>query len=135
MTGMGLVLLYFAMAGVAAAIIMQSDRYVVQRSTTIAADARKLHALVSDPARWATFGAATVVESAPNERVVLRIDSGKYESFLALGLKPEGGGTVVETVLTGHNSLADKARNLFSGRDKSLGPKIEKALADLAASA
>jgi hypothetical protein len=135
MTGVGLVLLYFAMAGVAAAIIMQSDRYVVQRSTTIAADARKLYALVSDPSRWASFGAATVVESAPNERVVLRIDGGKYESFLALGLKPEGGCTVVETVLTGHNSLADKARNLFSGRDKSLGPKIEKALADLAASA
>jgi hypothetical protein len=135
MIGVGLVLLYFGMAAAAAAIILQSDRYVVKRSATIAADARRLFALVSDPARWVELGAATVVESAPHERVVLRLEAGKAESFLIFGLKPESGRTVVDGVLSGRNSLADKARNLVSGREKTLGPKIEKALADLAASA
>jgi hypothetical protein len=135
MIGMGMVLLYFAMAAAAAAIILQSDQYVVRRSATIAADARRLFTLVSDPARWTRLGPATVVESAPDERVVLRLDSGKAERFLIFGLKREGGATLVDGIMTGRNSLADKVRNLFSGRDKALGPEIEKALADLAASA
>jgi hypothetical protein len=135
MMGVGLVLLYFGLAIVAAAIIMQSDRYVVTRTATIAVDAHRLFALASDPARWAALGEATIVESRPNERVVLRLADGKSESLLAFGLKPDGAGTIVESVLSGRNGVVDKVKNLFGGRDKTFGPKMEKALADLAASA
>lgn len=135
MMGVALVLLYFALAIFAAAIILQSDRFAVRRSATIGAEASSLFDRLSDPARWASLGAASVVESRPNELVVLRLVSGKTESLATVELQPEGNETLVDCVVTGRNSLADKARNLLASREKVLGPKIEKALADLGASA
>jgi hypothetical protein len=134
MWGFALVLSYFALAAAAAAIVMQSDRYLVERSAIIDADARKIFGLVSDPRRWSDMGEATVVESKPNELVVMRVAKGEEESFLTFGLRGEGAETLVECVISGRNSLLDKARNLIAGREKTLGPKIEKALAELAAS-
>ncbi len=135
MMGVGLVLLYFALAALAAAIIMQSDRYAVRRSIAVGGEAHKLFALVSDPARWSALGAASVIERRPDELVVLRLDSGGKESLATVGLRREEKQTLIDCVVAGRNTLADKVRNIFGGREKSLGPKIEKTLADFAASA
>lgn len=138
MMGAALVLLYFGMAILAAAVLMQSDRYVVRRSASVDADARKIFALIGDAGIWADEGRATVVESRPNELAVLRIDAEKprkTESFVTFALKPEGRRTIVECAMSGRNSLFDKARNIIGGREKALGPKIEKALARIAAKA
>ncbi|MCC3246337.1 hypothetical protein LG047_13580 [Methylocystis sp. WRRC1] len=140
MWGVGLVLLYFGMAILAAALVLQQDRYVVRRSAKIGADARRIFRRINEAdvlSAWAGEGEATIVESRPDELLVLRLDSGrpaKSESFVTFALRPEGAATVVDCALSGRNSYADKAKNLFGGREKALGPKVEKALADLAAS-
>jgi len=140
MLGVGLVLLYFGLAALAAAIVMQSDRYVVRRSATVDADAKKLFARINDPGVWAPWGGkgrAEIVESRPDELAVLRLEAGnlgKAETFVSFALRPEGGKTIVECSMSGRNSYVDKARNIFWAREKTLGPRIEKALADLAAS-
>jgi hypothetical protein len=135
MIGVGLVLLYFGLALAAAAIILQSDRYAVKRSAMIDASAHKLFELASDTARWASLGAASVVESRPDEFVALRLVLGSSESVATIELRPEGGKTVVDCVVAGRNTIGDKAVNLLSSREQSIGPKIDRALADLAASA
>jgi hypothetical protein len=135
MIGVGLVLLYFLLALGAAALILQSDRYAVGRSAMVDADVSRVFALARDPAHWAPLGAASVVESALEERVVLRIPGEGAESLATILLRPDGGRTIVDCVVTGRNSLIDKARNFFGFREKTLGPKIEKALAGLSASA
>ncbi|WP_330083382.1 hypothetical protein [Methylocystis iwaonis] len=135
MLGVGLVLLYFALALLAAAIILQSDRYMVRRSIAIDAGTHKLFNLASDPARWSALGAAAVIESRPDALVVLQLDLGRTESVATVGLHPEGGQTFVDCMIAGRNTFADKIRNLLGSREKTLGPKIEQALADLAASA
>ncbi len=135
MVGFGLVLLYFALAALAAALIMQSDRYAVRRTTSVAADARRVFARAADPASWAPLGAASVVEAEPDARVVLKLLDGGAESHATVSLIPEGARTLVECVVAGRNGLVDKARNLFGFREKTLGPKIEQALAGLAARA
>lgn len=135
MVGVALVLLYFLLAALAAVIILQSDRYAVRRMTAVDAQAHDVFARVADPASWAPLGAATVVEAEPDARVVLRLVSEGAESFATVALAPEGAGTVVDCIVAGRNGLIDKARNLFGHREKTLGPKIEKALAGLAASA
>jgi hypothetical protein len=135
MLGVGLVLLYFLLALVAAALIMQSDRYAVGRSAPVEADVSRVFALARDPAHWAPLGAASVVESALEDRVVLRVLCGGEESLATISLRPDGGRTIVDCVVTGRNSLVDKARNFFGFREKTMGPKIDKALAGLSASA
>jgi hypothetical protein len=132
MFGVGLVLLYFLLALVAAALIMQPDQYAVSRSVGINADVARVFALARDPAHWAPLGAASVVESSLEERIVLRLGP---TTLATVFLRPEGAGTVVECVVTGRNSLVDKARAFLGHREKTLGPKMEKALAGLAASA
>ncbi|GLI91536.1 hypothetical protein [Methylocystis echinoides] len=132
MFGVGLVLLYFLLALVAAALIMQPDQYAVSRSAGINADVARVFALARDPAHWAPLGAASVVESSLDERIVLRLGP---TTLATVFLRPEGAGTVVECVVTGRNSLVDKARAFLGHREKTLGPKMEKALAGLAASA
>lgn len=132
MFGVGLVLLYFLLALVAAALIMQPDQYAVSRSVGINADVARVFALARDPAHWAPLGAASVVESSLDERIVLRLGP---TTLATVFLRPEGAGTVVECVITGRNSLVDKARAFLGHREKTLGPKMEKALAGLAASA
>ncbi|MGJ0394596.1 MAG: hypothetical protein ACR650_17940 [Methylocystis sp.] len=134
MMGVGLVLLYFGLAVLAAAIIMQSDRYAVRRSIAVGAEAHRLFALVSDPTRWSAFGAASVIERRPDELVILRLDSGGKESLATVGLRREGAQTAIDCVVAGRNTLVDKIRNILGGPEKSVGPKIEKTLADLAAS-
>jgi hypothetical protein len=132
MFGVGLVLLYFLLALVAAALIMQPDQYAVSRSVGINADVARVFALARDPAHWAPLGAASVAESSLEERIVLRLGP---TTLATVFLRPEGAGTVVECVVTGRNSLVDKARAFLGHREKTLGPKMEKALAGLAASA
>lgn len=70
--------------------------------------------------------------SSLDERIVLRLGP---TTLATVFLRPEGAGTVVECVVTGRNSLVDKARAFLGHREKTLGPKMEKALAGLAASA
>lgn len=135
MVGVALVLLYFLLAALAAVIIMQSDRYAVRRTTAVDAHPQAVFARGADPAFWATLGAATVLEAEPDARIVLRLVSDGAESFATVALAPEEGRTVVDCVVSGRNSLVEKARDLLGHREKTLGPKIEKALAGLAASA
>lgn len=132
MLGVGLVLLYFLLALLAAALIMQPDRYAVGRSVAIDAPADRVFALARDPAHWAPIGAASVVESSLGERILLRIGP---ESLATVSLRPDGARTIVDCVVTGRNSLLDKATAFVGHREKTLGPKIEKALASLGASA
>ncbi|MGJ0510364.1 MAG: hypothetical protein ACR652_25235 [Methylocystis sp.] len=135
MFGVGLVLLYFVLALLAAALIMQPDSYAVGRSATIAADVPRVFAMARDPAHWAPLGAASVVDSTLDERIMLRVVCGPAESLATVSLRPEGARTLVDCVVTGRNSLVDKVRNFFGLREKTLGPKIERALAGLSASA
>lgn len=132
MLGVGLVLLYFLLALLAAALIMQPDRFAVGRSVAIDAPADRVFALARDPAHWTPIGAASVVESSLGERILLRIGP---ESLATVSLRPDGARTIVDCVVTGRNSLLDKARAFVGHREKTLGPKIEKALASLGASA
>jgi hypothetical protein len=136
MVGVALVLLYFLLALLAAALIMQSDRYAVRRTAAIAGKASRVFALAADPASWAPLGAVSVVETEPNARVVLRlVNGGGAESHATIALAPEGAQTRVDCVVAGRNGLIDKARDFFGFREKTWGPKIEQALAGLAASA
>jgi len=52
MTGFFLVILYFAMAAVAAVIIMQPDRFVVTRSAVIDAPPEKVFGHINDLRNW-----------------------------------------------------------------------------------
>ncbi len=135
MVGVALVLLYFALAALAAVLIMQPDRYAVRRTASVHADPRRVFARAADPAAWAPLGAASVVEAEPGARVVLKLLDGGAESHATVSFSPEGAQTLVDCEVAGRNGLVDKARNLLGFREKTLGPKIEKALAGLAANA
>jgi hypothetical protein len=135
MAGVALVLLYFALAALAAALIMQPDRYAVRRRASVAADARRVFARAADPAAWTSLGAAALVEAEPGARVVLKLMNGGAESLATVSLVSEGAQTRVDCEVAGRNGLLDKARNLLGFREKTLGPKIEQALAGLAANA
>lgn len=135
MMGVGLVLLYFLLALLAAALVLQPDRYAVRRSAVVDADVARVFALARDPAHWAPLGAASVVESLPDERIVLRVAANGADSLAIVTLRRDGARTNVDCEVAGSNGLFDKARGLFGLREKTLGPKIEKALAGLAASA
>lgn len=52
MTGVVLVLIYFAMAALAAVIVMQPDRFVVSRSAMIDAPPGKVFGEINDLRRW-----------------------------------------------------------------------------------
>ncbi len=132
MLGVGLILFYFALAALAAAVILQPDRYVVRRVREIDAGAGRIFARATDPARWSALGRATLVESEPNRRIAFRLGAGA--SVATIALSQEGRETRVEVAVSGRNTLVDKATHLLGRREKILGPKIDKALADLSAS-
>ena len=52
MTGVFLVLLYFFLAAVAALVILQPERFLVQRSTVINAPPKKIFAIINDLKKW-----------------------------------------------------------------------------------
>jgi hypothetical protein len=97
--------------------------------------ARRVFARAADPAAWTSLGAAALVEAEPGARVVLKLMNGGAESLATVSLVSEGAQTRVDCEVAGRNGLLDKARNLLGFREKTLGPKIEQALAGLAANA
>lgn len=52
MTGVFLVLLYFFLAAVAELVILQPERFLVQRSTVINAPPKKIFAIINDLKKW-----------------------------------------------------------------------------------
>jgi hypothetical protein len=77
-------------------------------------------------------GRNTIVNSKPNERVLLRLDFAKpmkATNMAEFTFVPDGSQTVVTWTMTGKNNFVGKAFGLFINCDKMCGGQFEKGLA------
>lgn len=89
--------------------------------------------------RWsgnsqAGVGSATIVESKPGERILMRLDFEKPMAGTAdatFTFTPSGSGTTVEWSLEGEKNFISKAMCMFVSMDKMVGTTFEGGLADL----
>lgn len=81
-------------------------------------------------------GRMTIAESKPNESVRIKLEFLKpFESTSTTDflLKPSGGGTSVDWVMSGENNFIAKAFSLFMNMDKMVGGDFEKGLSQMKA--
>jgi uncharacterized protein YndB with AHSA1/START domain len=77
-------------------------------------------------------GKMTILESKPNERIVIRLEFLKpfpSVSTTEFTFKPEGTGTNVTWSMAGENNFLSKTFQLFMNMDSMIGPDFEKGLA------
>jgi hypothetical protein len=79
-------------------------------------------------------GRQTIVESRPNERVLIKLEFLRPMAGLAtadFSLRPQGGGTTVTWGMDGSKNFVSKIFCLFMNQDKMIGGQFEKGLATL----
>jgi hypothetical protein len=79
-------------------------------------------------------GRQTIVESRPNERVLIKLEFLRPMAGLATAdftLHPQGGGTTVTWGMDGSKNFVSKIFCLFMNQDKMIGGQFEKGLATL----
>jgi uncharacterized protein YndB with AHSA1/START domain len=82
------------------------------------------------------IGTMTITESQPSHLVRMRLDFEKpmrATNLAKFTFQPEGGGTVVNWVMSGKSNLMMKSFGLFVNCDRLVGCQFEKGLANLAA--
>ena len=79
-------------------------------------------------------GKMTILESQPNERIVIRLEFLKpfpSTNTTEFTFKQDGASTAVTWTMSGQNNFISKAFQLFMNMDAMVGPDFEKGLADI----
>ena len=79
-------------------------------------------------------GSMTIVESIPNERILIRLEFTKpfvATNSVKFTFEPQGGKTLVTWSMEGSNNFIAKAIDLFLSMDNMVGSQFDQGLAQL----